>query len=145
MGVVEALSSPLTLPTRRLLELASAWPAGLPNETPRRSTHYRTMRPLRQDEIDELVEAYVGGATVFDLAKRFGIDRKTVGQHLERRNVKTKPISLHPDDVSAAAELYRSGWSLIRLAEKFGVAGNTVRRYLLQAGVELRPRRGWAS
>jgi hypothetical protein len=80
---------------------------------------------------------------VFDLAKRFGIDRKTVGQHLRRRNIDTKPAGLHPDDVPAAAALYRAGWSLIRIAEKFAVAGNTVRRCLLEAGVELRPRRGW--
>lgn len=123
--------------------MASAWPAGLPDEVSRHVSYYRTMRPLRQDEVDELVVAYQAGATVVDLAARFGIDRKTVGQHLGRRNVETKPASLHPDDVLAAAELYRLGWSLIRLAEKFGVAGNTVRRHLLEAGVELRPRRGW--
>jgi hypothetical protein len=102
------------------------------------------MSPLRQDAVDELVEAYRAGATVFDLAARFSIDRKTVGAHLRRRGVDTKLPGLHPDDVPAAAELYRSGWSLIGIAEKFGTSGNTVRRCLLEAGVELRPRRGWA-
>jgi hypothetical protein len=143
VGVVEALSSPLTLPTRRLLELASDWPASLPDEVPRHVFNYRTMRPLRQGEVDELVAAYQAGATVFDLAARFGIDRKTVGQHLRRRGIDTTPAGLQPDEVRAAVELYEVGWSLIRIAEKFDVAGNTVRRYLLEAGVELRLRRGW--
>lgn len=143
VGVVEALSSPLTLPTRRLLELASAWPANLPDKVPSQPLHYRTMRPLRQDEIDEMVRAYRAGTTVQALAERFGVYRDTIGRHLARRGVETRPRGLQVEEVSVAAELYRSGWSLIRLAEKFEVAGNTVRRYLLEAGVELRLRRGW--
>lgn len=123
---------------RRLLELAAAWPANLPSETPHHPVHYRTMRHLRQDEVDELVEAHRAGTTVYELAKRFGVHRETIGRHLAHRGIDTKPPGLHPDDVPVAASLYRSGWSLRRIAEKFGTSDNTVRRYLTAAGVVLR-------
>jgi DNA-binding CsgD family transcriptional regulator len=100
------------------------------------------MRQLRPAEVDDLVETYQAGATVFDLAARFGIDRRTVGQHLRRRGIETTPPGLHPDDVPAAFELYESGWSLQRIAEKFGTSANTVRARLLEADVLMRDAQG---
>lgn len=140
MGVVEALSH-ANLPVRRLLEIAVNWPDGLPGEVRTTST-YRTMGQIRPSEVDELVEAYEAGATVYDLAARFGIHRATVGQHLQTRGIDTQPPGLHPDDVPAAADLYRSGWSLVRIAEKFGTSGNTVRRRLLEVGIRMRDPHG---
>jgi hypothetical protein len=92
------------------------------------------MRQLRSFEVDELVQAYGAGATVYDLATQFGINRVTVGKPLRGRGIDTKPPGLHPDDVPAAAELYRSGWLLARIAEKFGTTDDTVRARLLEVG-----------
>jgi len=93
VGVVEALSIPMILPTRQLLEMASAWPASLPSEALQAPGHYRTIRRLRQDEVDEAVKAYRAGATVFDLAARFGVDRKTVWAWVEIGTL-PKPIRM---------------------------------------------------
>jgi hypothetical protein len=141
VGVVEALAHP-DLPARRLLDMAGAWPTSLPNGPCPSNRIYRTMRQLRPAEVDALVTAYEAGATVYDLAAQFGINRKTVGQHLRARGVDTKQPGLHPDDVPTAATLYRDGWSLTRLADKFGTSANTVRARLLEVGVTMRDPHG---
>jgi hypothetical protein len=142
VGVIEALSNPFR-PVRHLLELAQTWPDSLPNWVPGQ-TPYRTMRQLRPAEIDELMAAHEAGATVYDLAARFNINRVTVGKHLRARGVDTKPPGLHPDDVPAAADLYRAGWSLARISKKFGTTDNTVRAKLLEVGVIMRDTHGRA-
>jgi len=110
-----------------------------PATTPR----YRTARQLRPAEIDKLVVDYQGGATVYELAKQYGISRGIVGKHLRSRGIDTKPPGLHPDDVPTAADLYVSaGWSLARIAEKFRTTANTVRVRLLEVGVAMRDQHG---
>ena len=75
---------------------------------------------------------------MFELARKFGIHRSTIGRHLRARGVDTRPDALGPEDVLRAAELYRSGWSLMRIARRYEVAGDTARRRLLEAGVQMR-------
>jgi DNA-directed RNA polymerase specialized sigma24 family protein len=140
VGVVEALAHP-SRPVRRLLDLAKTWPDAPQNDEAVR-TACRTARQLRPAEVDELVEDYRAGATVYDLAARFGISRATIGQHLRRRGVDTKPPGLHPDDVSAAVGLYGDGWSLARIAEKFDTSVKTVWVRLQEAGVQMRDTQG---
>jgi DNA-binding CsgD family transcriptional regulator len=139
VGVVEALAH-ICRPAKRLLEIAKTWPDGLSDEV--RGSKYRTMRQLRTDEIDHLVVIYQRGATVYELAERFGISRTTVGQHLRARGIDTKPPGLHHDDIPTAAELYRAGSSLQRIAERFGTSANTVRARLLETGTTMRDTHG---
>lgn len=49
---------------------------------PRNVVHH-----LRVDEVDDLVRLYQEGATVYQLADRFGIHRGTVSRHLHRAGV----------------------------------------------------------
>jgi DNA-binding transcriptional ArsR family regulator len=136
MALLKAISHPC-IPVRRLLELAETWPGSLPNKAPA-SIRCRTAKQLRSDELDKLAEGYQSGATVYQLAKRFGIHRATVGSHLRARGIDTTPSGLRPEDVPAAAELYRDGWSLQRIGEKFGTSDSTVRARLLDVGVRMR-------
>jgi transposase-like protein len=96
------------------------------------------MRQLRPHELDELEATYRAGATVYQLAEQFGIERRTVGKHLRAHGVDTTPPALRPDDVLRAVELYREGWSLARIGQKFGAAADTVRKRLIEAGVRMR-------
>jgi DNA invertase Pin-like site-specific DNA recombinase len=48
------------------------------------------VRRLKPDEIDALVRAYEGGATVYELATRFKIHRTTVSEHLHHQGVKMR-------------------------------------------------------
>ena len=137
VGAVEALSK-ATYQTKRLLEMAVAWPEDLPDETLPAAAACKTARQLKPGELDELVKAYEAGATVFQLATRFGIHRTTVGQHLKARGVDTRPTAFGPGELEEAAALYRSGWALSKIGERFGVAYTTVWRHLRAVGVEMR-------
>ncbi|HVV12480.1 hypothetical protein [Amycolatopsis sp.] len=75
------------------------------------------------------------GATVFSLAKQFGITRQTVGQHLRARGVDTTRLVLQPEDVALAIELYQAGWAYAQIAEKFGMSQTGLRDRLHQAGL----------
>ncbi len=139
VGLFGALSHPCR-EAQRLLNLGKDW-SSIPKltQTERaRPRLTRTARQLAAPDLDRLVTAYLDGATVYELARRFGIHRITVGKHLRARGVDTTPPGLAPDDVAAAAQLYRQRWSLARIAERYATTASTVRTRLLEAGVQMR-------
>jgi len=98
----------------------------------------RTARQLPAAALDHLVATYHDGATVYELAKQFGIHRATVGKHLRARGVDTTPPGLAAGDVPTAAALYRQGWSLARIGERYRTTAGTVRTRLLEVRVPMR-------
>jgi hypothetical protein len=85
-----------------------------------------------------LVERYLGGSAVKELAAEFGVHRTTVASVLQRQDIKLRQVGLNEDQVEEACALYRNGWSVGRLGQLFGVDGTTVWRYLLLAEVTMR-------
>ncbi|WP_191305360.1 hypothetical protein [Lentzea cavernae] len=138
VGDVEALSHPST-PVQRLLELAKTWsdaPNGAgPTVSPRA---LKTLRKLKPAEIDELVEQYRAGSSVYQLAKQYGFHRITIGKHLRSRGIDTTAPALTHEQVREAAQLYADGWSCKKIAKNFGTGAETVRERLQQAGVTMR-------
>jgi DNA-binding CsgD family transcriptional regulator len=65
-----------------------------PDRTEARARTRGTARRLTEDEVTELVTDYEGGATVYDLAKRFKIHRNTVSGHLHLRDIKMRGQSM---------------------------------------------------
>jgi DNA-binding transcriptional ArsR family regulator len=102
----------------------------------------QVQRRLIQDEVDRLVDEYLVGATISDLASRFGVHERTVSAHLERGGVGRRYRLLDDTAVEVAAGLYSEGWSLARVGQHFGVQAGTVLRALRLAGVPTRPRVG---
>jgi hypothetical protein len=80
-----------------------------------------------------LVERYLGGSAVKQLAAEFGVHRTTVASVLQRQDIKLRQVGLNEDQVEEACALYRNGWAVGRLGQLFGVDGTTVWRYLLLA------------
>ena len=91
---------------------------------------------------NSLVAMYQVGATIGELAARFGVHRTTVTAHLVRAGMDRRRRGLGPQQVEEAARLYGEGWSLARLGERFGVSDGTVLNAFRKAGVETRPRPG---
>lgn len=138
MSLLGALSHPCYR-VQRLLALGKDWSADPdPAASRARPRPPRTARQLAAPDLDRLVAAYRDGVTVYELARRFGIHRSTVGKHLQARGVDTTPPGLAPEDVPVAAELYRQGWSLAKIAGKFGTTASTVRTRLLEVDVRMR-------
>lgn len=103
----------------------------------------QSQRRLSPEELDDLVSAYVAGATVKDLATRFGVHRHTIAAHLDRAGVPRHQNGLTTSQVAEAAQLYDTGWSLAKIADYFSVQPTTIYYWLRKEGIQIRSRPGW--
>lgn len=99
---------------------------------------------LRPEQVDDLVAQYREGATLVELASRFGVNRRTVAMHLTRREVTIRRGRFDPSRIHEAADLYLSGLTLVEVGMKVGSGPQAVQRALASHGVVIRPggRRG---
>ena len=111
-----------------------------PVSRPLRQVHRR----LREDELDELAEAYLAGATLSELGERFRTHQATISSELERRGVARRYRLVEGERLRLAIQRYQGGKSVLSIGKELGVAGETVRKALTQADAKLRPRRGQA-
>jgi DNA-binding transcriptional ArsR family regulator len=126
------------------------WISGLPGsrdvtiearpDTPR--SHRAAGRKLSAAEIALLTKQYRSGATVYELAARFGIHRNTVSLHLHRHGVTMRRRGLDPSQVDHAVRLYQDGQSLARIGDRYDVDPSTVHTALRARGVHLRDTHG---
>lgn len=96
---------------------------------------------LTETQIAELLEAYKKGDSVYALARRFGVHRTTVSEHLHRAGVPTRAVRLVVlDDQTRdrVLDAARSGMAVKRIATLVGATERVVARTLDEAGV---PRR----
>lgn len=104
--------------------------------------HLRTVRWLRPDEIDRLVEGYRAGATVCQLAREFEISRKTVSHHLHDRGVRFRLARMTDEEARAAIAFYRQGLSMEQVAERLGRSTSLICLTLKRAGIQARDTHG---
>jgi AraC-like DNA-binding protein len=97
---------------------------------------------LDPEAIALLATEYEAGASVYDLAKRFNVDRSTVSDHLRTMGIATRYRILSTQQIEEAAVLYQGGWSLARLGDRFGVSANTMLNAFRRSGVATRARIG---
>jgi hypothetical protein len=89
---------------RRLLDVRVDRPADEGIHQP----HQRQHR-LRADQVQNLIDAYRAGNSVYALAKAFTIDRRTVSAILERHGVQRRYDLLDTGAIAEAARLYDAG------------------------------------
>ena len=102
----------------------------------------RTARQLGPAETVQLIEGYLAGATVYELGRRFGIERRTVSVILKRNNIQMRRQGLTPTQIDEAVTRYEDGWSLARIGEQLDSTPHTVRTRLLERGVRMRDTHG---
>ena len=99
-------------------------------------------RRLTDSQALMLRDRYNEGATVYELAKEFGIRRATVSERLKKAGVSMRCQSPRSELINSMAGLYESGLSLAAVGDRVGTSPGTVRRYLLIAGVQMRDSHG---
>lgn len=116
----------------------------LSNPCRHRTTRGERKRALRLNvsQVARLVDRYNAGATVYELANQFYIDRKTVSMHLRRQGVVSRYQPPSTELVDEMIRLYESGLSLVRVGERIGVDPATVQRHLGARGVVRRDPHG---
>lgn len=93
----------------------------------------QVQKRLDAASIDALVDGYLAGQTVYELAAEFGIERRTVSAHLHRRGVPMRRRGLSLAQKEEAFALRHRGWSLARIGARFDVSAGTVRTHLASA------------
>lgn len=93
---------------------------------------------LTASEVDCLVDDYRSGASVNELAERYGVHRATVSAHLTRRGADRRAPGLGVEEAAEAVKLHLGGLSMRAIATTMGVDRKVVRAALVQADVEIR-------
>lgn len=99
----------------------------------RRIEHLQTF--LTASEVDRLVGDYLDGATVKELADRYGMHRATVSAHLTRRRVARRRPRLGVEEAAEAVRLHLGGVSIRSIARSMGLSRRAVRAALIEAKV----------
>ncbi|WP_454173149.1 hypothetical protein [Microbacterium maritypicum] len=89
---------------------------------------------ISEARADQIVEAYMAGGTVYDLAREFDCHRVTISAVLKRRGVTLRRLSPSDEQVSEMIRLYESGLSLSKVGERLGFNATTVLHRLRAAG-----------
>jgi transposase-like protein len=126
----------------RLRELLEMTPSEPPKPILR--TNRQVQHRLRDTQPDQVVAGYQAGATVYELAKKFGIHRHTVSDILERHGVARRYRKLSAEQLALACALYENGSSLTQVGRQLDHSAETVRQALMKAGVAIRTRNGWS-
>jgi DNA-directed RNA polymerase specialized sigma24 family protein len=104
----------------------------------RRTSKRQSQRRLKPEQVYQLIAEYQAGDSMLQLAKRWGLHRTTVAEHLHRAGVAVRQRGIAAERLGEAIKLYADGWSCKRLAEHFDCDDETVRQTLQRAGVKLR-------
>lgn len=103
---------------------------------------YRHQPRMKPEQVAEAAAAYAAGATLPELATRFGVHRKSLARVLKRAGVQFRYNLLTNEQVAEAGRLYAEGLSLMAVGDRLHVDGSTVRRAFVRAGIPTRPRQG---
>lgn len=85
-----------------------------------------------------MVVRYAEGATVYELADEFGIERRTVAVRLKGAGVTLRRQPANAEQVADMVRQYESGLSLAKVAHRTGFASETVLNYLRAEGIRTR-------
>lgn len=105
-------------------------------------SHKQIQHRIGPEAEGKLAEDYLDGATVYQLAESYEINRRTVSVILERQGVARRYQGLSQPEIEQAVELYGEGWSLARIGSVLGVCDSTVLNTLRRAGVRMRDCQG---
>lgn len=85
---------------------------------------------LTPAQVDQLVDDYLGGATVAKLALKYEVHRATVSRHLTDNGVARRSAGLHGWEAAEAVRLFRQGESIRGISRTIGASRDSVRKTL---------------
>jgi len=98
-----------------------------------RRTIRQEQRHLAPAETEVLCREYQDGASTYQLAKKWGVNRHTVTAILERNGIEQRnhTAKISEDEVAEAKGLHtEEGWSVNALARRYGISSKTMKSRL---------------
>lgn len=120
----------------RQLDLAQAPQTPAPRRQVKRAVR------LSAVQVGRLIEHYQCGATVYELAAEFGIQRATVACRLKDAGVILRRQGPVATDIDEMIRLYTSGLSLAAVGQRLGFDAETIRTHIKARGVQTRDPHG---
>jgi transposase-like protein len=96
--------------------------------------HVQTQTRLDASNRAEVLAEYVAGASVRELADRFGIHRATMSDIARLTGVKVRHPELPNEVRTRAARLRNEGMTLAQVAKKLRIGGDAVRSAVVTYG-----------
>lgn len=109
----------------------------------------RELQPARhfrftQDQRAAVVDAYVAGASMADLAREYGVTRVSISQLLRKAGATIRQRRvISAAEVDRAVQLYEGGLSLQKIGDELGWDHKTIYRHLKIRGVAMRGPSDW--
>lgn len=119
--------------------IAKLPPPGVPGRQREVVLVRRSIRELRDQELAAMITDYQAGASLTDLAAKYGYNRVGISSALKNAGVSLRRSGLTTKQAAEAERLYCEGQSLVTVAARFGVDAGTVRTRLMKRGVMMRP------
>ena len=117
--------------------------SALPDDEPFKAAKvFHTQRHLTDTEQAALITKYQAGSDMWQLAKEFGLHRRTVRAILDRHGVERRQRALTASQINEAVRLYQRGASLTEVGRRFGVEHSTIRKHLIARGIARRDTHG---
>lgn len=85
---------------------------------------------LTPAQVGQLVDGYLGGSTVTDLAVKYEVHRATISRRLTDNGVVRRSAGLHRWEAAEAVRLFRQGESLRGISRSIGASRDSVRKTL---------------
>jgi DNA-binding CsgD family transcriptional regulator len=99
-------------------------------------------RKLTKSQTERLVARYHEGATVYQLADEFRIQRQTVSKQLKKLGVSMRLQRPSDEVIAEMVRLYLSGMSLVTVGSQLRLSSGTVLRYIREQGIQTRDTHG---
>jgi lambda repressor-like predicted transcriptional regulator len=90
---------------------------------------------LSAGDIERLIAGYQGGATVYRLAQKLGVHRRSLSHPLRAGGVDLRADRINAVEDKEAIRLYTTGMSLKALSQQLGYSADTISGALARAGI----------
>ncbi|CAG4902241.1 hypothetical protein [Acidithrix sp. C25] len=100
--------------------------------------HPNRAKRLSDTQLARLVDRYESGATVYELASEFLIDRRTVSIRLKQQGVIMRLQPPAEETVDEIVRLYESGLSMSKVGQQVGYSADSVGSHLRKRRVKTR-------
>lgn len=91
-----------------------------------------------QEEVDNMIQLYLEGHTINNIAKKLNRNEKTISKYLKENNIEIRQIKATQKIIDDVCKLYNSGLSEEKVGQKVNLCRKTVRNILKSNNITIK-------